>query len=55
MADLKEKMGMKVPFRYYVSLLRTYLKAQWFKESNSLAARFSVLLLRVCFFANLNS
>ncbi|HLZ60220.1 MAG TPA: ABC transporter ATP-binding protein [Ktedonosporobacter sp.] len=27
----KEKIAMKVPFRYYVSLLRTYLKPQWLK------------------------
>src|SRR5260370_33042641 len=26
-------MAMKVPFKYYVSLLRTYLKPQWFKVS----------------------
>jgi ABC-type multidrug transport system fused ATPase/permease subunit len=32
-ADPKEKMVMKVPFRYYVSLLRTYLKPQWLKVS----------------------
>src|SRR5713226_1500584 len=33
MADPKEKMIMKVPFSYYVSLLRTYLKPQWCKVS----------------------
>lgn len=33
MAEPKEKMVMKVPFRYYVSLLRTYLKPQRFKVS----------------------
>ncbi len=32
-ADPKEKMGMKAPFRYSVSLLRTYLKPQWLKVS----------------------
>jgi ABC-type multidrug transport system fused ATPase/permease subunit len=31
MADPKEKMVMKVPFSYYVSLLKTYLKPQRFK------------------------
>jgi ATP-binding cassette subfamily B protein len=33
MTDRKEKMVMKVPFRYYVSLLKTYLKPQLFKVS----------------------
>src|SRR5260370_32928628 len=33
MAEPKEKMVMKVSFRYYVSLLRTYLKPHWFKMS----------------------
>src|SRR6266705_2730324 len=31
MADSAKKIVMKVPFKYYVSLLRTYLKPQWFK------------------------
>jgi ATP-binding cassette subfamily B protein len=29
----KEKVLIKIPFRHYVSLLRTYLKPQWFKVS----------------------
>src|SRR5581483_10901924 len=33
MADVREKKVIKVPFKYYVSLLRTYLKPQWFKVS----------------------
>ena len=33
MAEPKEKMVMKVSFRHYVSLLRTYLKPHWFKMS----------------------
>ncbi|MBO0780885.1 MAG: ABC transporter ATP-binding protein [Ktedonobacteraceae bacterium] len=32
-AEPEEKLVIKVPFRYYVSLLRTYLKPQWFKVS----------------------
>lgn len=32
-ADSKEKAFMKVPFRYYVSLLKTYLTPHWFKTS----------------------
>lgn len=33
MADSKEKMIMKIPFNYYVSLLRAYLRPQWFMVS----------------------
>lgn len=33
MIDSKEKMPVKIPFRHYVSLLRTYLKPQWLKVS----------------------
>jgi ATP-binding cassette subfamily B protein len=33
MTDSKEKVLVKVPFRHYVSLLKTYLKPQWLKVS----------------------
>lgn len=33
MAEPQEKMVMKVSFKYYVSLLRTYLKPHWFNVS----------------------
>jgi ATP-binding cassette subfamily B protein len=47
MADPKQKIITKVPFSSYVSLLRTYLKPQWFKVSGLTLLLFASLGLEI--------